>query len=118
MEEMTRRRLAEAGVDTEDALRRFMGNEVLLLKFLGRFGQDENFARLSEALARGDEKAAFEAAHTLKGVWGNLSLPALSRQVSVMVEDLRAGRTDAAAAQLPALEQEYLRVKAVLETLS
>lgn len=30
MDEMTRRCLAEAGVDTEDALRRFLGNERML----------------------------------------------------------------------------------------
>lgn len=118
MDEMTRRCLAEAGVDTEDALRRFLGNEALLLKFLARLGQDENFPRLCDAMARGDEKAAFEAAHTLKGVCGNLSLQELSRQVSDLVESLRAGRIDAAAAQLPAVEREYHRAKTALEALS
>lgn len=117
MDEMTRRCLAEAGVDTEDALRRFLGNEALLLKFLARFGQDENFPRLREAMARGDEKAAFEAAHTLKGVCGNLSLQELSRQVSGLVEDLRAGRTADAAAKLPAVEREYHRAKTALDAL-
>ena len=117
MDEMTRRRLAAAGVDTEDALRRFLGNEALLLKFLARFGQDETFSRLCEALARQDGKAAFEAAHTLKGVCGNLSLRELFRQVSALVEELRAGRIEEAAALLPAAEREYHRATAALETL-
>lgn len=117
MDEITRRCLAEAGVDTEDALRRFLGNEALLLKFLARFGQDENFHRLCDAMARGDEKAAFEAAHTLKGVCGNLSLKDLAREVGSLVESLRAGRTAEAAAQLPAVEREYHRAKTALDTL-
>lgn len=117
MDEITRRCLAEAGVDMEDALRRFLGNEALLLKFLARFGQDENFSCLCEAMARGDEKTAFEAAHTLKGVCGNLSLQELSRQVSTLVEDLRAGQVAAAAAQMPDVEREYRRVKMALDAL-
>ena len=117
MDETTRRCLAEAGVDIEDAMRRFLGNEALLLKFLARFGQDENFSRLCEAMARGDEKAAFEAAHTLKGGCGNLSLQELSRQVSALVEDLRAGQIAAAETQMPAVEREYHRAKAALKAL-
>ena len=76
MNEALRKKLLGAGVDPDSALERFMGNEGLYLRFAGRFLEDRNYEELLKAMEKGDTKAAFAAAHTLKGVSGNLSFTA------------------------------------------
>ena len=114
MEQEMRDRLVKAGVNVDSGLERFMNNEALFLKFLLRFPGDPNFAQLGESLASGDLKAAFVAAHTLKGVTGNLSLDGLFPLLTPVVEALR--REDKAAAEdaMPPLREAYQRVTAIL----
>ena len=61
MDETRRQLLLDAGVDVDEALGRFLGNEALMMKFLLRFPGDENFSRLKEAMAQSDAVGAFEA---------------------------------------------------------
>lgn len=68
---------------------RFMGNETMYLRFLDMLFEDVNLKKLGGALDRGDMNAAFEAAHTLKGVTGNLGLTPLYNAVCALVEPLR-----------------------------
>ena len=102
--------LADAGIDVDGALERFMGSEALLVRFLGKFPADPNFSALEAALAAGDCDGAFTAAHTLKGVCGNLSMTALFDEVSHQTELLRAGDLAGAAAMMPALTARYQAV--------
>lgn len=118
MEEAAKRRLEAAGIDVDDALGRFLQNEALMMKFLGRFPADTSFSRLQEAMARGDAAQAFEAAHTLKGVAGNLSLKRLYEALTPMVEELRAGDLAAAAARMDEAELWYSRAAEALAGLS
>lgn len=99
--------LVDAGIDVDGALERFMGSEALLVRFLRKFPADPNFSALETALAAGDCDGAFTAAHTLKGVCGNLSITALFEAVSRQTEQLRAGDLAAAAAMMPALTAQY-----------
>ena len=110
MTEESKRRLVEAGIDVDDALARLMQNEGLLMRLLRAFLQDANFAQLQEALAKGDVSSAFAAAHTLKGVAGNLSMKDLFARVSEVVECLRGGDLAAAAGKIPAVEEAYRKV--------
>ena len=64
--------LTEAGINVDDALERFMGNEMLLERFWKKFGTDKSFADLLDSVSRGDRETALRAAHTLKGVSGSL----------------------------------------------
>ena len=82
--------LIAAGVDYDTALRRMMGKESLYYRFLKKFLDDENYVLLLEAAGQGDSGAAFRAAHTLKGVCGNLGMDRLFGAVSMAVEKLRA----------------------------
>lgn len=109
MNEEKQKRLQELGVDTEELLARFMGNEALMTRFLGKFPQDENFGRLEQALEAGDAAGAYAAAHTLKGVTGNLSLARLYQLVCAVVEPLRENDIDTAKKNMPALRQQYGR---------
>jgi HPt (histidine-containing phosphotransfer) domain-containing protein len=78
------------GADYDATMERFMGNEALYLRLLGMLFQDDNLHKLGVALEAGDLTAAFEAAHTLKGVAGNMGLSPLYEAVCAMVEPLRA----------------------------
>lgn len=118
MEEGMKKRLEAAGVDADDALGRFLQNEALMMKFLGRFPADTSFSRLQEAMERGDAAQAFEAAHTLKGVAGNLSLKRLYEALTPMVEELRAGDLAAASARMEEAELWYSRAAEALDGLS
>lgn len=100
--------LKDAGVDVDSASERFMGNMALLERFLKKFPEDKNFGELIEA---------FNAAHTLKGVCGNLSLVALFDIASVMTEFLRAGDMDLAREKIPGLQEEYEKIIALIARL-
>ena len=66
--------LEQGGINVNEALERMMGNEKLLSRLLGKFLEDASCERLAQAIAVQDAQAAAEAAHTLKGVSGNLSI--------------------------------------------
>lgn len=108
--------LANAGIDVDGALERFMGNEALLVRFLGKFPDDPNFFALEAAIAAGNCDAAFTAAHTLKGVCGNLSMTALFDTVSRQTERLRGGDLAAAAGMMEALRSQYQAVCSAIGT--
>lgn len=118
MDEQKYMKLKAAGMDVEDALARFMGNEALMLKFLLRFPQDTGFSQLKTALEEGNVKEAFEAAHTLKGVTGNLSLSGLFQPLSTLVEDLRQGNLAAANSRIKDLEVQYQETVRILLELA
>ena len=117
MERQVRQQLEAIGVQVDEALYRFMDNEGLLLKFLLRFPQDENFGALKQAMDRGEVNAAYQAAHTLKGVAGNLAIEPLFQAASAVVEELRAEQLQKAAERMPALEEVYQRTVTTLKEL-
>ena len=118
MDKVRRTQLEAAGVDVDEALGRFMDNEALMMKFLLRFPGDSNFPLLRRAMAAGDIQGAFEAAHTLKGVTGNLSLKGFYRLISALVEDLRGEDYDTASGKMAELEERYAHITAALEELA
>ncbi len=117
MDDAVKRRLVSAGIDVDEALDRFMGSEALMVKYLARFPQDPNFSLMEQAIRAGDAAQAFTAAHTLKGVTGNLSIHALYQPLSQAVEDLRRGDLAGAAGRMEELEALYRQVSDALEGL-
>ena len=85
--------LKDFGADTEKGLAMCMGNEALYLRLVGSVPGESRFDDLAKALEAGDYDAAFDAAHALKGVLGNLSLTPLFDKASEITELLRS-RTD------------------------
>ena len=77
------------GADYNSTMARFMGNEAMYLKFLDMLFKDDNLEKLGTALGQQDYEAAFAAAHTLKGVVGNMGLTPLFNAVCAIVEPLR-----------------------------
>ena len=81
--------LKELGCDTETGLGRCMGNEAFYLRMCGMALDNPGFASLRAALGAGDLAEAFEHAHALKGMLGNVSLTPLYEPVSELTEALR-----------------------------
>ena len=95
------RRQLERGADVETTLKRFMGNDAIYQKFLGKFPTDPNYANLGANMETGAFEEAYKCAHALKGVVGNLGLTPIYDSVSALVEELRnktADEVDAARA--------------------
>lgn len=114
---MTDGNYKEIGLDIESARRRFLGNRALFEKFLFRFPEDQNYAKIMEAVKANQIEDAFTAAHTLKGLCGNLSLSKLYEKVSEVTERFRAkqmpGREELAA--LETVYQETLELIASIK---
>lgn len=113
MDEKFRRQLEENGADVEATLKRFVGNDAIYLKFLGKFPNDPNYANLGLNMESENFEEAYKCAHALKGVVGNLGLTPIFDNVSVLVEELRNktnAEVDAAAA-----DEEWQKVKTVYE---
>ena len=82
--------LKQFGADTDNGLSRCMGNEAFYFKLIGKVIDDSNFKILEDSVAAKDLDKAFEAAHSLKGVLGNLALTPIYEPVCEVTELLRA----------------------------
>ena len=91
---ITLKALMDFGADIEKGLAVCMNNEALYLRLVNSVPDEKRFDELSDAIAEGNLDAAFEAAHALKGVLGNLSLTPLYEKASEITELLRS-RSDA-----------------------
>lgn len=91
MTEGIRARLEGIGVDLETTLNRFAGMESMFMRFLCQFPDDQSYQALCGAVEARDGEAAFRAAHTLKGVAGNLGLENIYGFASELTELLRGG---------------------------
>ena len=92
----------EYGADYIGTMERFLNNEALYVRLLGKLFPNEELRRLGAAMEAGDQDGAFKAAHTLKGVAGNLGLTPLYETLCAIVERLRAKEE---WAEYPALYQ-------------
>lgn len=72
-----------------DEVKKRLPSEALIKKFIAKFLDDRSFPDLQTALEEGSRESAFRAAHTLKGVCGNLSLSKLMNSASKLTELLR-----------------------------
>ncbi len=114
MDEALKGTLTEAGIDVDGAMERFMNNDNMFKKFQLKFPNDPNVGLLKEGLATDDCDKAFRAAHTLKGVCGNLSYVNLAKISSEVTECLRAKDMESAKQKMPELEAEYNRIIEVI----
>ena len=110
--------LEQYGVDHGKTMERFMGDEALYVKLLGLTLADESLARLGGALSANDPQAAFEAAHTLKGVAANMGLTPYYERICAILEPLRRNeKRDDYPALYQALEAEFKRVQELYKKL-
>ena len=100
--------------DYDDVLARLC-SDALITRILAKFLDDTTCPDLIDAWSRGDEKAAFEAAHAAKGVCMNLAFTKLGFLASEITEALRPGHENLRAntdvdALVKELSAEYDKV--------
>lgn len=81
------------GANVDEGLNRCMNDEGFYLRMVALALEDNNFDRLKAAMDAGDSRAAFEAAHALKGSTGNVSLTPIYGPLCQLTELLR-GKTE------------------------
>jgi hypothetical protein len=101
------------GCDMDGVTARFFGDWELYTSCLKQAAADASFERLGDALRTQNAMAAFDEAHTLKGVLSNMGLTPLYDSVVPIVESLRAGET----AGLTPYYEELLAGRAKLRSL-
>ena len=117
MQEIQLNKLLSLNVNIDETLERFVGNENLYLKCLGKFINDTNYQSLKASIESNDVTASFEAAHALKGVSANLGLSDLYREVAEITEVFRAQSMDYDKANLERIDLEYQKVISTLKEL-
>ena len=108
-----RQKMEENGADVETTINRFMGNEAMYLKFLGKILDDQNYKMLGENLEAKNYEEAFKCAHTLKGVTANLGLDPIQKAVSELVEEIRG--KEAGEINEARVDEEWQNVKSYYE---
>lgn len=98
------------GVDLNEVMERFVNDEELYCDCLDAFIDDPSFDGLHDAILAKEYGAAFDHAHTLKGVAGNLGLGPLLTAIAGIVEPLRNR-------DYSNLEQQYDTVRTERERL-
>lgn len=115
MDENFRRQLEENGVEVGSTINRFMGNEAMYLKFLGKFLEDKNCINIGKNLEEENYEEAYKCAHTLKGVAANLGLEPLQKTVAVLVEELRGKKNEEVDSKRA--DEEWQKVKKTYEQI-
>lgn len=110
MEEALKVALIEQDVNLSEAMERFIGDEDLYLSCLRKYLKDDAFGRLGESIGKKDYEMAFQYAHSLKGVSGNLGLNSIYEPICSMVENLRAEK-------YLCIEKQYEEVMNCLERI-
>ncbi len=105
------------GSDYDRVLARLMNNEKFIYRLLKKYEQDTNMEKLKEAVGAKDYEAAFDAAHTLKGLAGNIGLTRLYEASFVITERLRAKDYKDLDAYLGEVEEAQNEVMEMLSKL-
>lgn len=82
--------LRQYGANVDEGLKRCMGMEQFYLQMVSRAISDMKLDDLRDAVAANNTDRAFELAHGMKGVWGNLSITPLYEPISSLTEMLRS----------------------------
>ena len=113
---LTVEKLKAFGANTAEGVARCVNNEAFYLRMVSKAMSDANYGKLEAAIHVGAKAAAFEAAHALKGVIGNLSLTPILEPVMEITELLRS-RADANA-NYEAILERILMKKRELDLLA
>ena len=107
--------LKALGANTEEGLGRCLNNEEFYLRLVKMAISDQTLEQLKDALDRNDLDEAFEKAHALKGVLGNVSLTNVLEPILEITEDLRARTEKDYTAQIDQIMEEAGKVRALID---
>ena len=96
------------GGNYEEVLNRLRADD-RIMRFLKMALNDGSYQLLIDSIDTNNADEAFRAAHTLKGVCGNLSITKLGESSSALCEYLREKRVidDTVLAMLPKVKEDY-----------
>lgn len=89
MTKMQKGKLCDCGMKVDEVLERTMGLEDLLVKVFRSYVDSPVPGELWDAVEKGEYDTAFQRAHALKGMAGNLSLTEVKAVNDLLVEHLR-----------------------------
>ncbi len=115
MDEKLATALAAYGIDTVDAMDRMDDDASLYERLALKYLSNTNYFDLVAAMEVKDYDSAYNAAHTLKGVAGNLSFAKLYQVASTICEALRQGEYQAAETMMPDVKAAHEKVIEGLE---
>lgn len=104
---MKKQRLKEYGIDYENAIKRFAGNEALYEKFLVKFTEDDHLQIGEEAMRNQQYEDTMEAVHALKGVAGTLGMMDLLHACSHVVAKIRNNELENLEEAMQKVRQEF-----------
>ncbi len=107
-------RLTAYGADTDGINKRFIGDAALYEKCFLELLKEPNIAMLDTAINSGDFDLAFECAHALKGISGNLGLTGFYDSICALVEALRVKNYKKATATYADVKEQYHRLEDLL----
>lgn len=81
--------LTSLGCDMEGTMERFLNNEELFFKCLGKALNDKSFKELGTSLEEKNCETGFDHAHNLKGLIANMGLTPMLDEIVKIVEPLR-----------------------------
>ena len=110
MSDRKRQALKECGVDYDEGLEKFMGEEELYDGLLADFLTENTFESAALMLEKGDEEGFLKAVHAMKSVTGTLSMNRLYRLCFDTVENMRSGEPEAAKESFIEAYAEYGRI--------
>lgn len=99
--------LTAYGIDHADAMARMLNNDALFKQLAQHYRTDTNFEALRADMEVGDFETAYNHAHTLKGVSGNLSFGQLYKLATQVCDALSNGDADAARALMEPLTNAH-----------
>lgn len=109
--------LTRNGIDYDEAMDRFEHNAALYERLALKFLNDPHFDALELALSSEDAAVAYQEAHSLKGVAGNLSFGDLHKAVGRVTDALRTGDLPAARALMEPARRSYASVIVALKMM-
>ncbi len=103
-------KLAPYGIDYVDAMDRMGGDEAIYKKLAMKYLNNTNYVDLVAAMEAKNYDDAYEAAHTLKGVSGNLSFTDLFKIAAAISNALYQGEYQAAEGMMADVKKEHEKV--------
>lgn len=102
--------LKRNGIDFEEGLERFSGNEKLYIKYLRKLLDSDIYQQMRQAALAGEIEQAFTAAHKLKAFIGNLSISHFYDKLKALTEEFRAGTDRDYRPDFEKLDLEYEKI--------
>ncbi len=102
--------LEKYGIDYADAMERVGDSAEFYKKIAMKYLNDTNYDKLVSAMDVKDFDAGYKAAHSLKGVSGNLSMPALYKASAAVSDALFDGEYQAAEHMMPEVKAAHEKV--------